>query len=425
MEKRALMQSVNPVLPGAGFALERLLPPRQAIVAFFSRVPVAPPGSERIALEDALGRVLAEPIAADDDYPSARRSLMDGFALRAQATPGAFEIGGEVHMGAAPASAVGGSVTSRIPTGGVLPKGADAVVPLEEARVVDGSVIVDAPVAAGENVAERGGDMRRGEIVLNAGRRIRASEIGVLATLGVTSVPVFRRPLVAVFSSGDELVEPNALPGAGQIRDSNRYAVAASLRAMGAMPRHYPTLRDESREFESAIADAIAASDAVVVSGGSSVGERDRLPYAVAAIADPGVIVHGLRVKPGKPTLFGADGAKPIVGLPGNPTSALIMLEAVAAPIVGALAGAPVVAPTISARLAMPARSRVGWTWYVPVALRDDGTNVLAQPLALRSFSVSLTARADGYIVMDERDDEWPAGALVTVHRFFGGAGGA
>ena len=415
------MQSVNPLLPETGFTFERLLPPRQAIVAFLTRVAIPRPSSELVALDEAPGRVLAEAIVADDDYPAAPRSLMDGFALRAQAAPGTFEIVEDVRMGGAPIHAVSDRLASRIPTGGVLPAGADAVVPVEEVRAVDGRIVVGAPVAAGENVAERGGDMRCGETVLPAGRRIRAPQIGVLATLGRTTVPVYRRPVIALFSSGDELIDPGQRPRPGQIRDSNRHAVAASLRAMGASPRHYPTLRDEAPEFESAIAAAIAECDAVVVTGGSSVGERDRLPRAVAAIADPGVVVHGLRVKPGKPTLFGAHGGKPIVGLPGNPTSALMMLEAVALPIVAALAGAPLAAPSLQASLAGPSRSRRDWTWYVPVRLEDDGGLPLAHPLALRSFSVSLTARADGYIVMEERDEEWEAGALVTVHRFLGG----
>jgi molybdopterin molybdotransferase len=413
-----LMQSVNPVLPGAGFAVERLLPPRQAIFAFFARVSVEAPPIERVSLDDAPGRILAEPIHADADYPNAFRSLMDGFALQARATPGAFEIVDEIRMGAAAGPAIDGSSASRIPTGGVLPKGADAVVPVENARVAGSSLTVETRVVSGENVAEPGGDMRRGETVLQARRRIRASEIGVLATLGVTSIPVYRKPVVAVFSSGDELVAPSLRPDEGQIRDSNRYVVAASLRAMGALPRHYATLRDEADEFEAAIASALRECDAVVVTGGSSVGERDRLPRAVAAIANPGIVVQGLRVKPGKPTLLAADGRKPILGLPGNPTSALMMLEAVAAPIVGALVGAPVVAPTLRARLGAPARSRADWTWYVPVALRDEEEGVIAQPLALRSFSVSLTARADGFIVIDERDEEWPEGTFVTVHRF-------
>lgn len=412
------MQSVNPVLPGTGFAAERLLPPGQAIVAFFARVTVATPAIQRVALGDAPGRVLAEAIVADDDYPNAPRSLMDGFALRAQASPGEFEIVDDVRMGEAARGSIARRSAVRIPTGGVLPEGADAVVPIEDAGVADRTLVVERPFTAGENVAQRAADMRRGETVLAAHRRIRAPEVGVLATLGVTSVPVYRRPVIAVFSSGDELVDPAVSPRQGQIRDSNRHAIAASLRAMGALPRQYPTLRDEAHEFETALANALLECDAVVVTGGSSVGERDRLPGAVAKIADPGIVVHGLRVKPGKPTLFGADNGKPILGLPGNPTSALMMLQAVAAPIVGALVGAPVFSPTLQARLAERARSRADWTWYVPVALREDGGVPLAYPLPLRSFSVSLTARADGFIVMEERDEEWKPGTPVTVTRF-------
>jgi molybdopterin molybdotransferase len=404
-----------------GFAVDRLLPPRQAIVAYFARVPVAPPPAEDVSLEDALGRVLAESIAADDDYPSANRSVMDGFALRADATPGAFEVVEDVRMGVAPRCAIDARSACRIPTGGVLPEGADAVVPIEDARLEGKTMVVASAVSAGENVAQRAADMRRGEVVLAAGRRIRAQEIGVLATVGATHVCVYRRPVIAVFSSGDELVEPGARPSLGEIRDSNRYAIAASLRAMGAFPRHYATLRDEAADFEPALTEAIEECDAIVVSGGSSVGERDRLPHAVAEVADPGIVVHGLRVKPGKPTLLGAHGAKPIIGLPGNPTSALMMLEAVASPIVAALVGAPLVAPAVQARLAEGLRSRAGWTWYVPVQLGDDGPVPLANPLALRSFSVSLLARADGYVVMNEREDEWRPDRLVTVTRFFGG----
>jgi molybdenum cofactor synthesis domain-containing protein len=415
------MQSVNPVLPGTGFAADRLLPPHQAIVAYFARVTIPAPATEYVSLEESFGRVLAAEVVADDDYPNTRRSLMDGFALRAESTPGSFEITGDVRMGAASQSAIGSSGAFRIPTGGILPEGADAVVPIEYVLQNGDTIAVTVSLAVGENVSEKAADMRRGETVLASGRRIRAPEAGVLATLGVTSVPVYRRPLVAVFSSGDELVDAGIRPAFGQIRDSNRYAVAASLRAMGAIPRHYPTLRDESSDFESALERALDECDAVVVSGGSSVGERDRLPRAVAAIGDPGIVVHGLRLRPGKPTLLGAHGAKPILGLPGNPTSALMMLEAVAAPIIAALVGAPLTASTLQARLAQPVRSREGWTWYVPVSVQGNGGLPLAHPLELRSFSVSLTARADGYVIMGERDEEWPAQRLVTVARFFGG----
>jgi len=374
-----------------------------------------------VPLDDAFGRVLAQSVVAGDDYPNAARSLMDGFALASQFAPGDFEIAAGVVMGAAATTALTPATAMPIPTGGLLPPGADAVVPIEDVRVDGSRLRVEASIATGANVAQCGADMRHGETLLHPGRRIRAGEAGVLATLGVTRVLVYRRPTIAVLSSGDELVEPEIEPRPGEIRDSNRYAVAASLRAMGAVARHYPTLRDEADTFESGLARALAECDGVVVTGGSSVGERDRLPHAVAKIARPGAIVHGLRVKPGKPTLLGADGGKPILGLPGNPTSALFMLEAVASPIVAALIGAPIEPATAQARLERPAQSRAGWTWYVPVSLRRDGGIPLAQPLALRSFSVSLAARADGYIVMEERDEEWPAGKLVTVHRFLGG----
>jgi molybdenum cofactor synthesis domain-containing protein len=421
MEKRAINQSVNPVLPTVGFVPATLLAPQQAIVAFFARAGLRPPGTEMVALDDAFGRVLAQSVVAGDDYPNGARSLMDGFALQSQFAPGAFEIVAGVVMGAATTIALTQATAMPIPTGGLLPLGADAVVPIEEVRVDGSRLRVEASIERGSNVAQCGADMRRGETILKPGRRIRAGEAGILATLGVTNVLVYRRPTIAVLSSGDELVEPQMQPRPGEIRDSNRYAVAASLQAMGAVARHYPTLRDEADAFESGLARALAECDGVVVTGGSSVGERDRLPHAVARIAKPGAIVHGLRVKPGKPTLLGADGVKPILGLPGNPTSALFMLEAVASPIVAALTGAPIEPATVQARLEEPARSRAGWTWYVPVSLRRDGGMPLAQPLALRSFSVSLAARADGYIVMDERDEEWAAGTLVTVHRFLGG----
>lgn len=415
------MQSVNALLPGAGFAAESLLAPRQAIVAYLARVALAAPAIERVSLDDALGRVLAQPILADDEYPNAARSAMDGFAVDGRQAPGTFEIVGDVRMGAAPEVVVTDRTAMRIPTGGVLPSGANAVVPIEEARVEKDVVVVSTPVEIGANVIPEGADMHRGEQVLQPGRRITAPQTGALATLGVSQVPVYRRPVIGVISSGDELVEPSARPRRGETRDSNRYAIAASLRAMGAQPRHYPTLRDEADEFESTLAAVLRECDAVAVTGGSSVGERDRLPQAVAKIGEPGIVVHGLRVKPGRPTLFGAAFGKPILGLPGNPTSALFMLEAVAAPIVAALVGAPIGAAMLQARLAAPVKSRPGWTWYIPVTIEHDGGAPAAHPLPLHSYSVGVTAQADGYLIMDERDEEWPAGMLVTIHKFLGG----
>jgi molybdopterin biosynthesis enzyme len=268
MEKRAIMQPVNALLPGAGFATEKLLAPRQALVAFFSCVRIASPSIERVSLDDAFGRVLARLIEADDEYPNATRSAMDGFALLAAATPGDFAIAGEVHMGEAPDASITPTQTLRIPTGGVLPPGADAVVPIEDALVDDSIAHVAAGVEAGANVVARGADMHRGEAVLKPGTRIGAPQAGVLAALGVTEVDVYRRPIVAVFSSGDELVAPSMRPKPGQVRDSNRYAISASLRAMK------PTRSSE--RYRSRCRNAMQSRSAAARRSGSAIAYRTR-----------------------------------------------------------------------------------------------------------------------------------------------------
>jgi len=409
MEKRAI-----------GFQSDKLLAPAEALRTFFARVTLASPQIERVALDDAAGRVLAAAIDADDDYPSTARSAMDGYAIRAADAPGAFAIVHDVAMGAAWEGALQPGEAAAIPTGGVLPGGADAVVPVEDVRVDAGRVEIGAPVVTGENVSPQGGDMRRGERILAPGQRLAGPQIGVLATVGVVEVPVYRRPVVAMISSGDELVPPSVAPRPGEIRDSNRYAVAASLRMMGAQVRHHPTVSDEAGALEAALSAALRDCDAVVLTGGSSVGERDRTPAAVAALGSPGIVVHGLKVRPGKPTLLAAVGGKPIVGLPGNPTSALMILEAVVAPVFAALAGGGIARAAFGARLGSVASGREGWTWYVPCAIEDDGSGPVAHPLPLRSSSVSLPARAGGYIVLEGRGDGVPAGTPVTVYRFLG-----
>ncbi|MBV8151289.1 MAG: molybdopterin molybdotransferase MoeA [Candidatus Eremiobacteraeota bacterium] len=415
------MQSVNPVLPARRFVPERLLSPHQAVAQFMAQQRVGSLETEAVALEDAHGRVLARRVLADADYPNASRSAMDGIAVLARATPGRFDVVGEVRMGDRASREIDARSTTRIPTGGTLPHGADAVVPVEDVRFDGETATVAQAVAQGENVVPVAADMQKGEALLHAGRRLRPSDVGLFATLGVTQVPVYRRPVIGVFSSGDELVEPSRIPHAGQIRDSNRYGISAALEVLGAEPRQYPILPDEPEAVERELRAALKECDAAVISGGSSVGARDRIPAVVERLGEPGIIVHGIRVKPGKPTLLGAHRGKPILGLPGNPTSALLMFQAVGAPIVSALVGAPFDVPALWGRLGAPARSRPGWTWYIPVRLEDDGARPLAHPLPLRSFSVSLIARADGFIVMEENDVQWRAGKTVRVCRFLGG----
>jgi molybdopterin molybdotransferase len=244
----------------------------------------------------------------------------------------------------------------------------------------------------------------------------------VLATLGIVDVPVYRRPRVAIVSTGDELVDASAQPGRGQVRDSNRWALAGSLIALGCVPVQRPVAIDTPQALTAALRSALDAADAVVLTGGSSVGVRDLTPRVIDAIGKPGVIVHGLRVKPGKPTVFAMLDGKPVIGLPGNPASSLMILEAVAAPIFSRLAGEAVTPDaTIAAVVERPFTGRPGWTWFIPAEVRYVDGRALASPLLLRSAHTSLLARAHGYVVVGPEPAAIDAGAAVSVRRFSGG----
>lgn len=405
-----------------GFQAGALLAPQQALSLYFAHAQLRAPQTEYVLLEHALRRVLAEAIVSDGVYPAAARSAMDGFALRSSETPGRLEIAGEIRMGHVWTGALPWKAALRIPTGGVVPEGADAVVPIEDARLDgDRSVDIAQPVPAGDCIAPAGCDMRAGETLMQPGRRLGGAELGVLATLGIRSVAVYRRPVIGVLSSGDELVEIDAAPSPAQVRDSNRWAVAGTLEALGAVVRHLPTSPDDPARLEALLREAIATCEGVVLTGGSSVGERDFTPRIVEQLGAPGVIVHGLRVKPGKPTVLASIGGKPVIGLPGNPASALVILEAVAAPIIAALAASAVHPVRQTATLAAGVPKRPGWTWYVPVRLDEAGGQAVAYPLELRSSSVSLLARASGFVVLDESVESAAAGTQIEVTRFLVG----
>lgn len=388
---------------------------------YFAHAPLRAPQTEYVQLEHALRRVLAEAIVSDAAFPAAPRSAMDGFAVRSADTPGRLTVTGEIRMGHLWSSAMAPRSAVRIPTGGVVPEGADAVIPIEDVRLEGEAVEIGQRVPPGDCVTPSGVDIRAGETLLRPGRTIGGAELGVLATLGIASVAVYRRPVIGVISSGDELVEIAAQPTAAQVRDSNRWAIAGTLEALGASVRHLPTAPDDPARLDALLREAIATCDGVVLTGGSSVGDRDFTPRVIGQLGAPGVIVHGLRVRPGKPTVFAFAQSKPVIGLPGNPTSALIILEAVAAPIVTALSGRSVRPARVQARLAAEVRKRPGWTWYVPARLDEADGVPVAYPLELRSSSVSLLARASGFLTLDETIESVPAGAPVTVTRFLVG----
>ena len=402
-----------------GFDVARLLAPAQAVVLYLGNAGLRAPATEIVPLEAAAGRVLAEVAIAREDHPSHARSTMDGFAVSSASAAPRRRIVGDVAMGSPAPRALGADEAMRVPTGGALPSGADTVVPQEEVEIVDDAIRVRERVVAGDCISQRASDIAAGESVLAAGRRIGGPELGVLATLGYAHVTVFRRPRIAIVSTGDELIDPARSPAVGQIRDSNRYAIAGALAALGAEPVHFPRATDDRDALRAAMSVALAACDALVTTGGSSVGERDLVPKIVAEFGAPGAIVHGLRVKPGKPTLLAAAGGKAIVGLPGNPASSLMILEAVVRPIVAALTGERDARPTVLEAIALaPFVGRPEWTHYVPARLLARGTQLVAEPLTIRSAQTSLLARAGGYAALGETHTRYEIGESVPITLF-------
>jgi len=403
----------------SGFDAARLLPPVQAVLLYLGSAHLRPPDVESVALDAAAGRVLAADTVAREDHPSHARSTMDGFALASASRATRRRIAGSVALGKPAAAALAVDEALRVPTGGALPVGADAVVPQEDVAIEGDTIVLHAAIAAGDSVSARASDIAAGDVVLSAGRRIGAPELGVLATLGFAHVPVFRRPRIGIISTGDELIDPETTPLAGQIRDSNRYAIAGALLTLGAEPIQLPRVADDAVALRAALDAGLARCDAVITTGGSSVGERDLMPQIVGQLGAPGTLVHGLRVKPGKPTLLAAVDGKAVIGLPGNPASSLMILEAVVRPIIAALLGERDARPTmLEAIAAAPFTGRPGWTHFVPARLSLRGAQLVAEPLLIRSAQTSLLARASGYATIGETPDRIEAGERIGVTLF-------
>ncbi len=405
-----------------GFDPARLLPPAQAVLLYLGNARLRAPESETVPLEAAAGRILASPAIAREDHPSHARSTMDGYALASASAATRRRVVGAVAMGSPASQALGVDEAMRVPTGGALPDGADAVVPQEDVEIDGGAIVLHDAVAAGDSVSQRASDVAAGDVVLAAGRRIGGPELGVLATLGMARVPVYRRPHIGIISTGDELIDPAGTPLVGQIRDSNRYAIASALLALGAEPVHLPRAADDAVALRAALEAGLVRCDALVTTGGSSVGERDLLPQIVAQLGAPGTLVHGLRVKPGKPTLLAAIDGKAVIGLPGNPASSLMILEAVVRPIVATLVGECNARPTtLEAFATAPFAGRAGWTHFIPARLALCGARLVAEPLTIRSAQTSLLAHASGYATVGEAPARIEAGDRVGITLFSSG----
>jgi molybdopterin molybdotransferase len=379
-------------------------------------------GTEGIEIEEALGRVPAEPVSAPHALPGFARATVDGFAVRAADTYGAseglpsyLELAGEVRMGQPPSVEVRPGTAAAIATGAPLPPGADAVLMVEHTQSAAPELVeVVRPVAPGDGMIRADEDAAPGAELAPAGRPLRAQDLGMLAAAGVTKVAVGARPRVTLVSTGDELV-PAATHEleVGQVRDSTAVALASLVREAGGEPRHAGIVRDDREALAATLREALGESDVLVVSAGSSVGARDETAAAIASLGEPGIWCHGLAFRPGKPTLLAEAGDVPVIGLPGNPRSALVVFRVLGVPIVRLVGGCtdPPPEPTTRARLGRNLPSAAGRVDVVQASVRDG----VATPLFGSSSLLSILTGADGYLVVPEAATGLAEGSEVEV----------
>ena len=374
----------------------------------------------RVPLEDAAGRVLAEAVSAAADVPPFDRAAMDGYAVVAEDTFGAgrhepreLRCIGTIFTGEAPGQALGRGECIEIATGAPLPAGADAVVMVEETeKAPNGGIRVFTPVYPRQHVGRRGADIAAGQAVLSPGEFLNPSRIGALAAIGTTSVAVYDRPTVAILSTGNEIVDAGRPLGPGQIYDINRHTLTAVIAAHGGVPIARPTVADNLRELMTAIVQS-ATEDVLVFSGGSSVGERDLILDAIRSSGD--VLFHGIALKPGKPTAFGRVNGRPVLGMPGYPTSCLSNAYMLLVPMLRRMARLPEHHPrTARVPLARRIVSTTGRHQFYTVRIVDGA----AVPAFKASGDITSMSLADGYIEIPAQTDIVEAGEVVEI-KFF------
>ena len=415
-----------------------LLPPNEARALLLSHLSGTLADSVSTDSLQALGRVLASDVSAPHPLPEFPRSTVDGYAVRAADTFGASEslpaylnLIGEIPMGAPADVSLAAGQCALIHTGGMLPDGADAVVMLEYTqtsqvlRDLGGlshatEIEISRAVAVGENVIQIGEDVRTGQIVLPRGTSLREAEIGGLMALGIVRVDVVRKPRVGLISSGDEIVEPESAAGLGKVRDINAYTLSALITREGGEPLRYGIIPDDFSALQAAAQKALAECDAVVITAGSSASTRDMTADVIRTLGAPGVLVHGINTRPGKPTILGAADGKAVIGLPGNPVSALVNGFLFVQPVVEKLLGIlPRPRATVMARLTLNLASQAGREDWWPVKLISNYqlpvTNYLAEPIFGKSNLIFTLAAADGLLRIPPDATGLSAGEVVEV----------
>ena len=401
-----------------------VISPPEAIRLMSERI--SPVGFETVHTENAIGRTLAKRVVSEENSPSFNRSSMDGYSVRASDTYGAsdslpayLELVGEIPMGSEAVLPLSPCEAATAYTGGMLANNADAVVMVEHTKITPSGLLeVYRPVAAGENVIMAGEDFQIGESILPAGKTIGHAELGALMSLGITSIEAYRPPKVAVISSGDELVPPKEKLTRGMIRDINLYTIGALVEGLGALPTLFPRVPDEFDELLEVGKKAMEVSDMIVFTSGSSISSRDLTAQVINKMGSPGVLIHGLSVKPGKPTILGFSGGKPIIGLPGNPVSAITIFKAVVDPLLRLISGKKIFPrlKIVEAILNSNLPSTSGRMDYVRVQLKNKNGETFAVPVHGKSNLISTILESDGYVEIDSESSGIYKGTLLEVY---------
>jgi putative molybdopterin biosynthesis protein len=391
---------------------------------FHQAIKLQPLQCEYVPLAKALGRVLATDIVSQQNVPSFDRSNYDGFAVRAEDTHGASEtnpiylqpLPESIATAVVPQLEVTTATTIPIATGGMLPRGADAVLMVEHSVIKNGQVLVYRSIHSGFGVAYAGTDITAGEMVLRQGRVLTSRETGVLAAIGEATIPVVQKPKVAIISTGDEIIAPGEPMEAAMVYDSNAHILADAVRECGGEPIYQGIVRDNEDELQAIVDKSLAECDVVLLSGGTSKGEGDLCCKVVEKLNDPGIVAHGVALKPGKPICLAGSGGKPIVILPGFPTSAIFTFHEFVAPVIRMLAGSTVKnTTTVAAKMAVKVNSEIGRTEFLLVGLVESKEALVAYPMGKGSGSVTTFSHADGFVTIDRHHEIIEANEDIDV----------
>jgi molybdopterin molybdotransferase len=398
---------------------QKLTPVEEALELLLNSLKLEPLETVSISLAEALNHILAEDVIAEEDLPSFDRSAVDGYAVKANDTLGASQFNPKT-LKLTKADRLLEGEAKEVWTGSPLPEGADAVLMLEYVKRLNDEIEVWVAVTPGENVSRKGEDVAKGEVAVKAGTRLKPHHLGLIAALGRSHVTVFEKPKVAVLATGNELVEPGHKPKKGQVFEVNRLIISSLCRELGAEPVDLGIARDNSDEISGKIRSGLEKANIVVTTGGTSVGASDLVPAAINSLGKPGVIVHGIAMRPAMPTALAVVNNKPIIVLSGNPVAAMFGFEVFARPLILKMLGAEHESrPVLKAKVTRRISTALGRKTFVRVRVFQRNGEFYAEPVSTRGSGViSTMTRANGYVVVPENREGLEANETVVVHMF-------